>query len=123
MQYGDKTITTPLLQVIRVPIFGTQYKLTEMSQMEETINANVEALIDINEDLGYLSDHGTLSVSDAAGLNQTVQQQPTLSNFRSLMSQNYTLKNINLKQDVIPEGLKCLVIIRPNATSRGIFRL
>lgn len=113
MQYRDKTITTPLLQVIRVPIFGTQYKLTEMNQIEETINANVEALIDINENLGYLSDHGTLSVSGAAGLNQPVQQQSTLSNFSSLMSQNYTLKNINLKDDVIPEGLKCLVIMRP----------
>ncbi len=113
MQYGDKTLTIPLLQVIRIPILGTQYKLTDMDKMEEIIEANVEALIDINEDLGYLSDHGTLSVPGSTQFDQTAQQQTTLSNFHNLMSQNYTLKNINLKGNGIPEGLTCLVITRP----------
>ena len=36
MEYADKSLTVPLLQVIRLPILGTQYKLTEMQEMEET---------------------------------------------------------------------------------------
>jgi ABC-2 type transport system permease protein len=113
MQYRDKALTIPLMQVIRIPLIGTQYKLMDMGQMEEIINNNVDTLIDINEDLGILSDHGTLSVSGTTPFEQTIQQQNTLSNFRGLMSQNYTLKNINLKDDAIPEGLNCLVVVRP----------
>jgi len=113
MQYREKTLTIPLMDVIRIPIIGTQYKLMDIDQMEEIINNNVETLIDINEDLGILSDHGTLSVSGSTPFSQTMQQQNTLSNFRGLISQNYTLKNINLKDDAIPEGLNCLVVVRP----------
>ena len=54
MEYGDKFLTIPLLQVIRLPIIGTQYQLSDMAGMEETINGNIERLIDINEDIGYL---------------------------------------------------------------------
>ena len=113
MQYRDKSLTIPLMEVIRVPIFGTQYKLVDMGQMEETINRNVETLIGINEDLGYLAGKGTLSAASAPSVGRAVQQQNNLNNFRGLMSQNYTLKTINLKDESIPEGLNCLVIMRP----------
>ena len=69
MEYGDKSLTVPLLQVIRLPIIGTQYQLSEMAEMEETIDGNIEQLIDINEDIGYLADHGTLSLSGASPAN------------------------------------------------------
>jgi ABC-type uncharacterized transport system involved in gliding motility auxiliary subunit len=114
MQYQDKSLTVPLLQVVQIPILGTQYKLMDIGKMEEMIDANVEALIDINEDLGYLADHGTLTLSGTTPFAQTIQQnQSPLSAFRGLLSQNYSLKNINLKKDGIPEGLNCLVVVRP----------
>jgi ABC-type uncharacterized transport system involved in gliding motility auxiliary subunit len=114
MAYGEKSVTVPLLQVIRLPIIGTQYKLTELEEMEEIINSNVERLIDVNEDLGYIADHGTLSLTGAPpGIPGQPRTQDSATNFRSLISQNYSLKNINLKEKNIPESLNSLVIARP----------
>ncbi|NNL78667.1 MAG: ABC transporter permease [Desulfobacterales bacterium] len=114
MEYADKSLTVPLLQVIQLPIIGTQYKLAEMAQMEEVINNNIERLIDINEDLGYLADHGTLTLTAAPPSSPIQpQNQDAATNFRTLISQNYTLKNVSLKDKAIPESLNCLVIARP----------
>jgi ABC-2 type transport system permease protein len=114
MEYGDKTLSVPLLQVIRLPIIGTQYQLSDMAEMEETINGNIERLIDINEDIGYLADHGTLSLTGASPANPLQRQgQDSAANFRTMVSQTYTFKNINLKDQTIPENLNSLVIARP----------
>jgi len=110
MEYGDKSLTIPLLQVIRLPLIGTQYNLTEMAEMEGIINDNIERLIDINEEIGYLADHGTLNLTGAPGRPQT---QDAATNFRTLLSQNYTIKNVALKDQDITESLNCLVIARP----------
>ena len=111
MEYGDKAVTIPLLQVLRVPLLGTQYSLVDLDKMEEIISQNLESLIHINEDLGYLSDHGTLQL--AGGSPEALTGQDSISNFRSLISQNYSIKNVNLKDGKIPDSIDCLVIVRP----------
>ncbi len=114
MEFGARALVVPLLQVIKIPIIGTQYKLLTGEEMQEQMNKNVEALIDINQELGYLADHGTLDLSGASPFGQTVRQnQDSMLNFRSLISQYYTLKSINLKTQSIPANLKSLVIARP----------
>ncbi len=114
MEYGDKSLTIPLLQVIRLPIIGTQYQLSDMAEMEDTINGNIERLIDINENIGYLADHGTLSLTGASPANPVQRQgQDSATNFRTMVSQTYSIKNINLKDQTIPEDLNSLVIARP----------
>jgi len=114
MEYGKKSLTIPLLQVIRLPLIGTQYKLTEMEEMEGIINDSVEGLIDINEEIGYLADHGSLNLTEgppnAPGRPRTLD---AATNFHSLISQNYTIKNVALKDQDIPESLNCLIIARP----------
>ena len=114
MEYGENSLTVPLMQVIRLPIIGTQYKLAQTGEIEESINSNVERLIDINEDLGYLADHGTLNLAapPPSAPGRPPAEAPA-SNFRRLVSQNYTLKNISLKDQNIPESLNCLIIARP----------
>lgn len=111
MGYGDKSISMPLLSVYKIPIFGTRYELAPMNEVEEGINHNIESLININEDLGYLADHGTLPTFSypAMGMNN----REALSIFSNLVSRNYSLKSIPLKDETIPEGLGCLVIARP----------
>ncbi|MGD9227714.1 MAG: Gldg family protein, partial [Desulfobacterales bacterium] len=114
MEFGERALVTRLLQVIRIPILGTQYQLMDLKEVQKTIEKNVEALIDINEDLGYLADHGTLNLSSTAPVGQAaLQRQETVMNFRSLISQNYSLKQINLEQESIPDNLKSMVIARP----------
>jgi ABC-type uncharacterized transport system involved in gliding motility auxiliary subunit len=86
----------------------------DMKELQEIIEKNVEALIDINEDLGNLADHGTLDLSGTSPMRQTaLQRQETVLNFRSLISQNYSLKQINLAEESIPDNLKSVVIARP----------
>jgi len=114
MEYADKSLTVPLLQVIRLPLIGTQYRLTDMEQMEDTINSNIERLIDINEDIGYLADHGALDLNGAApNVPGRPPTQESATNFRTLVSQHYTIKDVKLKDQGIPEGLNCLVIAGP----------
>ncbi len=111
MTYADKVKQMPLLNVIQIPILGTQYNLVDPEQVEELLQNNLEALIDINEDLGYLAGHGTLPAARSPLMGQ--QNPEALSGFATLVSRNYTLKPLNLKQDPVPESLNCLVIARP----------
>jgi ABC-type uncharacterized transport system involved in gliding motility auxiliary subunit len=85
-----------------------------MQEMEEILNKNIEQLIDINEDIGYLADHGTLSLAPVApNAPGRPQNQDSATNLRTLVSQNYTIKNIALKEETIPESLNSLIIARP----------
>ncbi|MEE8431107.1 MAG: Gldg family protein [Candidatus Desulfatibia sp.] len=117
MEYKDKSVHIPLLRVFKIPIIGTQYQLTDINQMEEIINESLESLIDINENIGLLASHGTL---DVEGSFQTGPTRPgdsdQVNNFRELISENYTIKAVNLKEGNIPKGLDCLVIARPTET-------
>ena len=115
MEYGNKAITIQLIRVIKLPLIGTHYEIVDMNNMEEIINKNIESLIDINEDLGYLADHGTLNATGASPQG-SMGQQDTITTFRNLISQNYNLKDINLKTGTIPDSLNCLVIARPTET-------
>jgi len=111
MEYKEKVREIPLLSVLRIPIIGTQYNLADIDQLEEKINDHLETLVDINQDLGYLADHGT---HDISGLSPMGRKNPdSLSTFASLISQTYSIKPVNLKDQPIPGSLNCLVIARP----------
>lgn len=113
MELGDRKIETEILNVLRIPLLGTQYSLLENGQIEDLIGANVDALVDINEDLGYLTSNGTPSLSGPSPSPMAPQNPSTLQGFSKLVRQNYSLKGIDLKRDPIPEGLNCLVIAGP----------
>jgi len=110
LEYADKALSIPIVNVMRIPLFGTQYNMVAMNEMEGIINENIETLIDINEDIGYLADHGTLAVSTAPMMNPLQQDQSPISNFRSLTSQNYTLRDFHLKSGTIPDSFNCMII-------------
>ena len=109
MEHGDNTAVLPVLNIFRVPLFGTQYKLAGGEELEEMIADNLESLIGINENMGYLADHGTLQRFAMPG----GQSQEAISNFTGLISKNYTLKDVELAETGVPEGLGSLVIAGP----------
>ena len=111
MEYNNKVREIPILNVIRIPIIGTQYNLVSLDKMEDIINANMERLVDINQNIGYLADHGTLKISSSPFMKR--QDSDSLYAFSTLVSQNYSLNQIKLKDSSIPDSLKCLVIARP----------
>jgi len=109
MEYGDKTISTPLLSVLRIPIIGTQYQMVGIDEMEGLINSNLETLVDINENLGYLVSNGTPALDAMPG-----QPNPAaLRSFPALVADSYSLKRIDLQNDAIQESLPSLIIARP----------
>lgn len=111
MEYNGKFRKIPLLSEIRLPIIGTQYNLASLDKLEDAINDNLETLVNINQDLGYLAGHGTLSTSSFSPMGR--QNPDAISTFSSLVSKTYSIKPIDLKKQSIPGSLKCLVIARP----------
>lgn len=112
IEYKDKFASVPLLNIFRIPIIGTQYQLVEMKDLEETINGTIESFMDINENLGYLADHSVLAISTTSA-NPMMRQNNESSNLKTLVSQNYTIKSVRLKDELIPDSLKCFVIAGP----------
>ena len=111
IEYGKKVLEMPILKVFKIPGIGTQYNLAPIDQMEEFISHNLEAVVDINQDLGYLVGHGTFGISNFNPMEPPGED--TLLSFPNFVSLNYTIKNIDLKYEEIPEGLKCIVMARP----------
>ena len=92
LEYEDRVASIPLLQVLRLPLIGTQYKLTEKDGVEENLNAAIDSLININADIGYLSDFGSLQISSVPpGMPGMPQDQSTLNNFQQLVAVPDTL--------------------------------
>ena len=110
MTYGEKVVTTPLIDVLRLPIIGTQYQMIGIDEMEELISDNLESLVEINEKLGYLVSNGTLSPDPVPG---SPNADPMRS-FTTLVADSYSLRRIDLGGDPIPTGLQSLIIARPS---------
>jgi len=114
MVYKDKAVTIPLLHILRLPIIGTHYEMADMNEMEEIISINIESLIDINEDIGYLADHGTLTIQGVSPNDPARQrEQNNLNSFKILTEENYSIKPVNLMDKNISESLGTLIIARP----------
>jgi ABC-type uncharacterized transport system involved in gliding motility auxiliary subunit len=109
IRYKDDIRDVPVLNVLRIPLIGTQYQLAEPNQVEELINVNVERLVKINEDLGYLAAFGAPALQGGFG-PMAPQNAEALNRFNTVAGKTYSLKSVDLDTQPIPDGLKCLVI-------------
>ena len=100
------------LDLISRGIFG--YQISDITTIESAIKDSTEALLNINETIGYLADHGTPALVRSSTLVlEDSTSEVSLGNFNSLITQNYTFRPINLKEEMIPEGLETLMIVGP----------
>ncbi len=123
--HGENMESVNLIEVMRLPIFGTQYQLADPAGLEAALDETIENVININEEIGYLADHGTLSVEGPPpGLGQ-MQQRDSLGNLNKLLSADYSIKQINLKDGTIPEGLSTMVIAgaKENFTDYELYQI
>lgn len=114
IEHGKDRAELPLLSVIKLPIIGTQYQLTDLPKLEEMIVDAVDSLINIHQKVGYLASHRTLPLQDP-GMNPFDRSEGDMAAFSNLVSQTYSLEEVDLKEDT-PEGLRCLVIAQPTET-------
>lgn len=114
LEHGREKVGIPMIRVLRLPIIGTRYELADLEKLEQVISENLESLIAINADLGYLADHGTLKASfGPPGAPREEDREDTLGTFRELVSENYALREVNLKNAALPDSFNCLIIARP----------
>ncbi len=115
LEYGGKSLERQLLEKsLQLTSIGFQeeYKLVEMEQIDAFIEDNIDNLININDEIGYLSSHGSLSLSTSLP-PQFQQMQPQtgmLTKFDSLLRDNYSVTQIDLKTEEIPETIDTLII-------------
>jgi ABC-type uncharacterized transport system involved in gliding motility auxiliary subunit len=111
MSYKDREVAIPIFQVVRIPIIGTQYSLAPFENMEEMLDSNVESIININREIGYLADHGSLPMGQRMPMGP--QHPESLTAFSELLNKTYSVNTITLGDVPIPESLKCIMIARP----------
>ncbi|MBU0973779.1 MAG: GldG family protein [Proteobacteria bacterium] len=113
MEYQGKTATIPLISAVEIPIIGTTYQMADPSRLEEELTDVLEKMIGINKDIGFLADHGTHTLTPDRLAMMQGRPGGGMQAFNSLLESRYSIKNIDLKDNPIPEGLNCLIIARP----------
>ena len=111
VRYGDRVEGIPLIRVMKVPIFGMQYKLVDPNRLETAIEEGVENVIQVNERIGYLASNGCMELGKPARPNP--QQEGGTENFYNLLREEYTVRKIDLEKETIPAGLASLIIAGP----------
>ncbi|NOR15405.1 MAG: hypothetical protein GQ544_06860 [Candidatus Aminicenantes bacterium] len=121
MEFEEKSIETRLLSS-GLSLTGQglqeQFEIVDMSTVSSFIEENVDNLINIHEEIGYLSTHGTLSLAPSLPPQFQMMQPQTdsLSNLNTLLSKQYTVTQIDLTQDGISENIDTLAIVGPKET-------
>ncbi|MGD9159522.1 MAG: Gldg family protein [Desulfobacteraceae bacterium] len=118
IEYNGNVLEIPLLQRLQIPILGAQqmstlYQLVAMEDVEEAIQKSIESLIGINENLGYLADHGCINLWGRDYNIPGMPGQPGISNFNGIASKTYSIKEVHLADRDMLEGLNCLLIANP----------
>ncbi|MFZ5565357.1 MAG: Gldg family protein, partial [Thermodesulfobacteriota bacterium] len=110
----DKSLSLPLLSVIEIPIFGTRYTMPDAGEIESLLEQSVENLAGVNDDIGFLAGHGTVEGMSPDMANPFQQNgEASAANFRMLVSENYSIRNVDLEKEDLGDAFGCLVIAGP----------
>jgi ABC-2 type transport system permease protein len=115
VSYGQKSVEKNLLnrKIVRTSRGpAEQYSVVDMDQIETFIDDNINNIIDINEELGYLDSHGAVPLLDLPSKYPPPpdwKKGEELRRFNDLVSQSYSLKEITLEEPV-PDGIDTLII-------------
>jgi ABC-2 type transport system permease protein len=113
LEYQDQTASLPLITAVELPIIGTTYQMTDSGVLETNITGIMEKMIGINQDIGYLAGHGTHTLGPDRMAMMQGQSGGGMQVFNDLLTARYNIKQIDLKEQVIPDTLNCLIIAKP----------
>ena len=121
IEYKDRSVERSLLdRNLNLTSRGLeeQFSLIEKDTIKAFIEENVDNVINIHEEIGYLTSHLTLGLSYSLPpqLQGMQQQTGSLNNFNSLINENYSVNRIDLKSEEIPESIDTLIIAGPKET-------
>lgn len=113
VEYKGQVSTLPLISSMELPIIGTSYQMADPNALEEELTRIMEKMIGINQNIGYLSDHGTPMLGQDRMAMMQGRPGNGLEVFNQLLAARYDIKSIALKAAAIPDGLNCLIIAKP----------
>ena len=113
VEYKGQVSTLPLISSMELPIIGTSYQMADPNALEEELTRIMEKMIGINQNIGYLADHGTPMLGQDRMAMMQGRPGNGLEVFNQLLSSRYDIKSIALKEAAIPDGLNCLIIAKP----------
>lgn len=113
LEYRDKAETFPLISAVELPLIGTTYQLADIKALGEELTLVIEKMIGINQDIGYLADHGTQTLGPDRMAMMQGRPGGGMQVFNDLLSSRYDIRPVSLKQNPVPEGLSCLIIAKP----------
>ncbi len=128
--YGKKSMEENLLtrkMALTNRGVAEQYAIIDMQQVETFINENIDNLIDIHEDVGYLTSNGAMKLRDLPPSYPPPpgwQQGEELKRFNELLTREYTVREVNLDES-IPESVDSLMIagVQENFSDWQLFQL
>ncbi len=101
LEYGDKVRSIPIS--LSKGLFGG-YSLSGLSDLENSLGANLQALLSASLSVGYLTGHGERDLYD---------EQQGAGRFASISSDLYEFVELDLSKDEIPANVTTLVIDGP----------
>ncbi|HKJ99488.1 MAG TPA: GldG family protein [Desulfotignum sp.] len=113
LEYKDQSASLSLITAMDLPIIGTTYQMADPDALKEEITGTMEKMIGINQDIGFLADHGTHTLGPDQTAMMQGRQGAGMQVFNDLLSDRYNIKQIALAEQEIPEGLNCLIIAKP----------
>lgn len=108
LEYGEKF---SLLPVKMSRDFFGRNMITGLEDLSEQIEESLKSLVSKSQEIGYITGHGEIEVSE-----QSPYGQPAQSVFAQLISDRYTLKEIKLAEEEIPQSLSSIIINGPKSS-------
>jgi len=99
LEYGQTFRTLPLR--MSRSFFGNM--ISGLENLEDELTENLKSLVSKPNQIGYLTGHRENEYENS-------QSQTNSQVFNSIISDRYEFKNLNLKEEEIPSGIKTLVI-------------
>ncbi len=114
---NGRTTQIPIISKVNIPMLGTEYQMIASDALKDALAESIDNLMELNSDIGYLSDHNTMKFYTPQANPYLPNQQPETggAKFQKSLQNSYTLKSVNLHDQDIPAGLETLVIASPKS--------
>ncbi|MBQ9207262.1 MAG: Gldg family protein [Treponema sp.] len=108
LEYGEKVSVFPV-KMTR-DFFGRNM-ITGLENLDVQIEESLKSIVSKSQEVGYITGHGELELSEESQYGQASQ-----SVFAKLISDRYTLKEIKLAEEEIPQSLTSIIINGPKSS-------
>lgn len=108
LEYGEKATLFPVK--MSRDFFGRNM-ITDLEDLNVQIEESLKSIVSKSQEIGYITGHGELELE-----GQSQYGQPTQSVFAKLLSDRYTLKEIKLSEEEIPQKYASVIINGPKSS-------